>query len=229
MSFVAEVLRAARIVAGKDVVIELRTREITVSTALFALLVAVLTSLSFFVDDQSGRRIAPGVLWISIAFAGVLAIGRTWARERDHDAMRGLLLSPIPRAGIWLGKAIATFSFLAVVELLLVPLVAILFRVDLLPVLPRLALVLGMGTLGFVAAGTLFGAMSVRTRARELMLSVVLFPLVAPALLASVVATRELLGGASVTETIEWVRILAAYDIVVVTAGLVLFGPLMND
>lgn len=221
--------RAARLVAEKDLRIELRAREITVSTTLFALLVAILTSLAFFVDDVSGPRIAPGVLWVAIAFAGMLAVGRTWARERDQDAVRALLLAPIPRSAIWLGKALSTLVFLLVVELLLVPVVAVLYHVDLAPVLPQMSVLCLLGTLGFVAPGTLFGAMSVQTRARELVLSVVLFPLTAPALLAAVVGTRELLGGAPWDDVLEWLRVLTAYDIVVCTAGLLLFGPLTTE
>ncbi|MDQ3031376.1 MAG: heme exporter protein CcmB [Myxococcota bacterium] len=223
------VLRAAWLIAAKDLRIELRTREITVSTGLFAVLVVVLTSISFYVDDLVARRIAPGVLWIAIAFAGVLAIGRTWQRERENDAMRGLLLAPIPRPAIFAGKAIGTLAFLITIELVVVPLVAVLFHVDLLPALPLLSAVLALGTLGFVLTGTLFGAMTVRTQSRDLMLSVVLFPLVTPALLAGVVATREILGGGPIEETIAWLRILTAYDIVVGACGWFLFGPLVSD
>lgn len=223
------VLRAAALLAGKDLRIELRTREITVSTGLFAVLVVVLTSISFYVDDVIARRIAPGVLWIAIAFAGVLAIGRTWQRERENDAMRGLLLAPIPRPAIFLGKALGTLAFIVAIEVLLVPLVAVLFHLDLVPALPLMIPVLLMGTIGFVLTGTLFGAMTVRTRSRDLMLSVVLFPLVTPALLAGVVATRGILAGEPIDETLAWLRILGAYDLVVGTCGWFLFGPLVSD
>ena len=223
------VLRAAALVAGKDLRIELRTGEIVVTTLFFAVLVAILSSLSFYVDDATARLIAPGVLWISIAFSGVLAMGRTWAREREQDVMRALLLAPISRSAIYLGKAIGALFFLFTVEIFLLPLVGVLYHVDLVPVLGPVILVLLLGTIGFVAAGTLFAAMSVRTRARELVLSVVLFPLVAPALLCGVVATRDLLGGVSFMETLGWLRLLGAFDIAFVAAGLVLFGPLMTD
>lgn len=222
-------LGGAWLVLEKDLRVESRAREIIVSTTLFAMLVAILTSLAFFLDDMSAERIAPGVLWVAIAFSGVLAVGRTWSRERDHDAVRGLLLSPIPRASIWLGKALATLVFLLLVEVLLVPVVAVLYRVDLFDIFPQLLGFLVLGTIGFVAPGTLFGAMSVQTRARELVLSVVLFPLVAPALLAAVVGTRELMGGAPWADVFAWYRVLTAYDIVVCTAGMMLFGPLTSE
>jgi heme exporter protein B len=225
----SSILRTAWLIAGKDVRIEARTGEIVLSTSFFGVLVTVIASLSFYLDDQTARRIAPGVLWVSIAFAGVLAMGRSWAREREHDVMRGLLLTPSPRAGIYLGKAIGALVFLLVVEAILLPLVALFFHIELLPVLLPVATLLLLGTIGFVAAGTLFSAMTVRTRARELMLSIVLFPLVSPALLAGVVATREVLGGATFMETLGWIRVLGAFDLVFLAAGVLLFDSLMAD
>ncbi len=222
-------LRSSWIVFQKDLRIELRTGEILITTGFFALLVAVMSSLSFYLDDVTSRRVAPGVLWISIAFSGVLAMGRSWARERDNDVMRGLLLSPLPRPAIFLGKALGIFVFLLIVEILLVPIIAVLYRLDLGKVwLPVAALVV-LGTIGFAAAGTLFAAMGVRTRTKEVVLSVVLFPLVSPALLAGVVATREVLGGASLSEIGNWLRILGAFDLVFVVMGAVLFGPLNSE
>ena len=121
------VLAGALCILRKDIRIELRTGEIVVTTSMFAMLVAVLTSLSFYVDSRSAPQVAPGVLWIAVAFSGVLAMGRSWARERDNAAIRALMASPIPRASIYLGKAAATLLFLMVVETLLVLTVAVLF------------------------------------------------------------------------------------------------------
>lgn len=223
------VFRAAWLIAKKDLAIELRTREIVVSTGLFAVLVVVLLSISFFVDDSTSTVVAPGVLWIAIAFSGVLAVGRTWGRERENDALRGLLLAPVSPAAVFIGKAIGTYVFMMIVELALVPLVALLFHVELGDNVPMLAAVSALGTLGFVLTGSLFGAMGVRTRARELMLSVVLFPLVAPALLCAVLATRDLFGGEPITAISDWLRLLGAYDLVVGVAGFYLFGPLVAE
>lgn len=220
--------RAALAIAKKDLAIELRTREITVSTGFFALLIATLTSLSFFVDDALSRNVAPGVLYIAVAFSAVLAISRSWAREREQDAMRALLVAPIPRLAIYVGKALSTFAFLLVVEVLLVPLVAILYHVDFVDVFGGLVAVLVLSSLGVVLAGTLFGAMTVRTSARDLMLSVVLFPLITPVLLGAVVATRELLGHNDV-EVFAWLKILLAYDVVVGLAAAFMFDALVSD
>ncbi|MFW5875625.1 MAG: heme exporter protein CcmB [Myxococcota bacterium] len=223
------VWKAATLVMLKDLRVELRAKDLVVTTGLFAVLVVVMASLSFYVDRASAPRMAPGVLWISVAFAGVLAMGRTWAREREENAIVGLLLTPIPRAAIYLGKGAAALLFLAVVEAVLLPLVAVLFHVDLGPVFGRVAALLLLGTVGFVAAGTLFSAMTVRTEARDLALSVVLFPLTTPALLSGVVATREALLGAPLADTLGWMRILLAFDVLFVAAGVALFETLMSD
>ncbi len=216
-------------VATKDLRVELRTAEILVTAGLFGLLVTVLTSLAFFLDDVAARKLAPGVLWIAACFAGVLAMGRAWAREREADAIRGLLLSPVPRAAIYAGKTLATLVLVLAIDAVLLPVVAILFRLDVAMTVVRAGPILALGTLGYVAMGTLFASMSVRTRARELMLSVVLFPLASPALLAGVVATRELFGGAPLSDVSDWIRVLLAFDLVAVGCGLALFDSLMSD
>jgi heme exporter protein B len=221
--------RAALFVLRKDLQIELRTGEVVVTTGLFATLVTLLGSLSFFIDDASARLVAPGVLWVTVAFSGVLAMSRTWARERDNDVFRGLLLSPAPRAAIYLGKLLGTLVFLAVVELVVVLEVALLFNLSLGSVIGPLLLLLALGTIGFAAAGNLFAAMGVRTSARDLVLAVALFPVIAPALLSGVVGTRELLAGAPLHEIGSWIRILIAFDVTFLTAGVLLFEPLLSD
>ena len=220
---------AALCVLRKDLRIELRTGEVVITTALFATLVTVLASLSFFIDDAGARLVAPGVLWIAVAFSGVLAMSRSWSRERDNEAFRGLLLSPAPRAALYLGKLLGTLVFMFVVESVVVLEVGILFNLELAGVLGPLVLLLVLGTVGFAAAGNLFAAMGVRTSARDLVLAVALFPVIAPALLCGVVGTRELLAGAPLHDIWAWVRILAAFDVMFVTAGVLLFEPLVCD
>ncbi|MGB5810845.1 MAG: heme exporter protein CcmB, partial [Polyangiales bacterium] len=214
------ILKAAWLVALKDLRLELRTKEIITSTGLFAVLVVTLGSLAFYIDPVSAPSVAPGVLWISILFCGVLLIGRSWALEREDDAIFGLLLAPIPRAAIYIGKSLSALLLLFVVELLLVPLCLVFFQIE--PAgtwLPLVALVF-LGSLGFVATATLFSAVGIRTRARDLMLSVLVFPLVAPALLAAAVATRELFAGAPMADVLDWMRILTAFDLLFVGFGL---------
>lgn len=222
-------LRGTLTIVEKELRIELRTAEILVTAGLFGLLVTVLTSLAFFLDDVTAQKIAPGVLWVSACFSAVLAMGRSWGREREADAIRGLLLSPVPRSAVYAGKMIGTLLFVVAIDVVLLPVVAILFRLDIVATFVRAGPILLLGTIGYVAMGTLFASMSVRTRARELMLSVVLFPLASPGLLAGVVATRELFAGAPLSEISDWLRVLAAFDLVALVCGLVLFEPLMSD
>lgn len=223
------IVPATLLLLRKELLIEARTREILVTTGLFATLIAVLASLSFYIDPDSALRVAPGVLWTAIAFAGVLAMGRSWARERDHDVIRALLMAPVPRASIYLSKAIASCVFLFVVELVLIVEVAVLYNIALTSVIGPLLLIVGLGTIGFCATGTLFSALSVKSRAREMMLAVTVFPVVTPALLCGVVATRELLLGAPLSELTGWLALLGAFDLALLTAGVVLFDPLMAD
>ncbi len=227
--------RAALAVLGKDLRIELSTREIVTTTAFFAVLVAVLASVSLSTGAETTTRVAPGALWLAIAFSSVLALGRTWQRERDESAIVGLLVAPIPRAAIWGGKAVGVLVFLVAVEAVVVPLIALLFHVDLVLAGPPLALVTAFGTVGVAATGTLFGAVTVRTRARELLLATVLFPLLSPALLASVAATREIFyaveSGQAVdfAEIRDWLLLLGVFDAVAIGGAASMFGTLMED
>lgn len=223
-------LAASWRIAAKDLRIELRTKEVVVTTGLFALLVVVLSSLAFYLSKGLSERIAPGVLWVAIAFAGVMAVGRSWERERDNQVLRALLLAPMPRGALFIGKLIANLAFVFAIEAIVLPLTALFFHVDLLPILGMLLALLVLGTVGFVAAGTLFGALSARsTSARDLVLSLVVFPLIAPALLGAVVATRDLFAGASLAELLGWIRALAAFDLIFLAAGVALFDPLLAD
>lgn len=222
-------LRYVMLLVDKDLRIERRSGEIAITSGFFAVLITVLASLSFYLDDTTSLKVAPGVLWISVAFSGVLAMGRAWARERDEAAYLAVRLSALPRGALYIGKLVSTFLFLAVVEALLTAFVALLFHVPVLDHLGGLVAILSLGTFGFVAAGTLFFSMTVKTGSRDLLLSVVLFSLVSPSLLASVVATRELFGGATIPEVGAWLRILGAADLIFAAAGIGLLDLLLED
>ena len=221
--------RATLALLDKELRIELRTGEIVVTSALFALLVAVLTSLAFYQERRFALQVAPGVLWLAILFAGVLAMGRSWSRERENEVFRALLLAPVPRAAIYLSKVIATLAFLLVVEVVLVVVVAVLFNLELGGKLGTLVALLLLGTFGFSVTGNLFAAFSVRTRARDMMLSVVILPVVMPALLSAAVGTRELLLGTPLSEISGWLQILGAFDLAMTAAGVAMFDTLLAD
>lgn len=222
-------------ILGKDLRIEIRTREIVTTAGFFATLVCVMASVSFYSGPAATARIAPGAIWLSVAFSSVLALGRTWQREREEGALQGLLVSPIPRASIFLGKMLGVLIFLLAVEMIVVPIVALMFHVDLPDVAAPLALVLFLGTIGVAATGTLFGAMTVRTRARELVLATVLFPLLSPTLVSGVAASREIIGASAVNRAVEmgdvqdYLLLLVLFDVVAVFGGVALFGALVED
>jgi heme exporter protein B len=222
-------LRGALTVLVKDLKIELRTLEVTLATALFALLTVVLAAFAFGLDRAPGKAAAPGVLWIAIAFGGILALNRTFLRERDLGVFTAVLLSPLPRSALFLGKTLGVLVFLLAVELVLIPIIELFFHAPLLANLPALAPILLLGTLGYAAAGTLFAAMTVRTRLKDLLLGVVLFPLVAPALIASIKAMDAVLAGDGLAGAADYLRLLGAFDLLFVVGGLWLFGALFED
>lgn len=221
-------VKQALLVAGKDLSIELATGEIVTTSGFFAVLVAVIASLAFFAGPGSAQEVAPGVIWVAVAFASVLALGRTWQRERDDGALSGLLVMPLARSAIFAGKALGLFVFITLVELVVVPVAALFFSVDLLEVGGGIALICLAGTPGIAASGTLFGAMTTRTRARDLVLASVLFPLLSPTLLAGVAGTRELLGGASIGELTDYFALMGVFGVVFTAGGLGLFELLIE-
>ena len=221
-------VQQVRIVALKDLAIELRTGEIVTTTAFFAVLVAVIASLAFFAGRGAGEAVAPGVIWVAIAFSSVLALGRTWQREREDSALAGLLTSPIARSAVFAGKAIGIACFIAAVTAVIIPVTALFFAIDLATFGPGLTLIALAAIPGIAASGTLFAAMTVRTRARDLVLASVLFPLLAPTLLAAVAATRELLGGRPLAELVDYFEILGVFGVVFATGGIGLSETLLD-
>ncbi|HMA93938.1 MAG TPA: heme exporter protein CcmB [Polyangiaceae bacterium] len=222
-------LRQALIVTGKDLRIEARTGEVTVTSAFFALLVVILSSLSFSGGPMNQRQVAAGTLWLTIAFAAVLALSRNWQREREESAFLGMLALPLSRSAIFFGKFLGLSIFLGIIEVMVIPLIALLFAIELSQTGLALISVALVATPGIAATGTLFGSMTVRTRARDLVLAVVLFPLLAPTLLAAVVATRELFGGVPIGELRDYLVLMGLFDFIFLVGGLTLFGLLVDE
>lgn len=222
-------LRLALVVAEKDLRLELRSRTALLSAVTFAALVLVVFNFSHDPTAVSPVDLAPSVLWVTIAFASVIALNRSFHVERENDALSGLRLAPMPRESLYLGKMLANLVFVGVVELATVPLFVLFFNVDLGRALPGLLVVICLATVGFVAAGTMFSAMAVRTRFAELMLPVLLLPFMVPPLLAAAQATTRLLGGRPLSELWGWLRLLAVYDVVFVVLSTLLFGFLVDE
>jgi heme exporter protein B len=214
----------------KDLTVEVRSRE-TIATTLFFALSAVIV-FAFALVNQ-GRVVvdaAAGILWIAIAFAGTLALGRTFERERYTDTLRALLLAPSPRPAIYIGKLLAVLAVLFAAEALLVPLVALLFDAALLQRPALLLALLVTGTIGFAAVGTLFAAMLVRARSRDVLLPVLLYPITIPVIIAGVRGTAALAQPVPDEPMATfWLMLLTAFDTVFVTLALWTFDPLMTE
>lgn len=220
--------RAAAILLGKELRLELRTRELLSATIVFALLVVVLFSFAFDPTAAESRRYGPGLLWIAFLFAGSLLLNPSFAREQSNDTLDALRLAPISHFALLLGKMLANFIFMSIAEVILVPIFAVLYNISLAGIVGRLAVILILGTLGMVITGTVFSAISAHARMRELLLPLLLLPILAPLLIASVEATSALF---SLTPGFDrtWAAFLAGFDIVFFTASWILCDYLVEE
>lgn len=227
-TWLSQVLR----IAGKDLRIERRSREVFYVTGFLAVLVVLVFSFAFVAGEDT--RLSPGVvagiLWVAVLFSGTVGLSRAFDRERDGEAIRALLLSPAPRSAIYVGKLVATSLVMLLVELVVTPLVAVFFNASLGGQAAHLALLLLLGTVGFSAVGVVFSAALLRARSRDALLGALLFPVVVPVLLAGARGTTQLLdpaladlGGATF-----WTRFLVAVDVVFVAVGLWAFEPVVT-
>jgi heme exporter protein B len=223
-------LRTAWLVLRKDIAIEAKSWEVLTTTLFFAVSCVLIFAFAFVKDGRAVEDAAAGILWIAISFSGTLALGRTFERERYGETLRALLLAPAPRAALYVGKLLGMLALLGLAELLLVPLVALLFQAELFSRPLLLVALLAGGTIGFCAVGTLFAAMLVRARSRDVLLPILLYPIVIPVIIAGVRGTAALLGATPDEPTaIMWIGILAAFDLVFVTLALWMFEPLMTE
>src|SRR3954463_16090899 len=197
-------MRLALAVAGKDVRAELRSRTALLSALVFAALVLVVFNFARDPTALSATAVAPSVLWVTFALAALLAMNRAFTVERENRALAGLLLAPVSREALFLGKLLANLAFVGSVELVTLPLFTLFFNVSLGRALPGILAVTGLATIGFVAVGTTFSAMAVRTRFAELMLPVLLLPFMVPPLIGAVQITSRLLAGRPLSELAGW-------------------------
>ena len=218
-----------RAIVWKDLLLELRTRERVVAMGAFAVLAAVLFHYSIDRTAVRPQDIAAGLIWMTIVFGGLLGVGRTFHLESEDGALKGVLLSPAPKDAVFLGKTISNFVLLYAVSFLVVGVFMLFFGMELGTSLAMLALALALGSLGFVALGTLFAAMSSATRMGETLLPILLFPLLVPMVIAGAGATGRLLAGRPVAEVAGNIRMLAAFALMAVAAGAVLFRFVVED
>lgn len=223
MSFVRKVLA----IVTKDMAAELHTKEVISAMLVFSTLALLIFSFALDLRGETAEAAAPGVLWATIAFAGTLGLSRSMAREEQTGCIDGLLLAPVDRTAIFFGKALGNLAFMAIVEVALLPLFSVFFDVPL--VRPQVLLVLALGTVGYAAVGTLLAAIAVNTRAREVMLPVLLLPLAVPALIGAVQATSGLIEGATLGQVSGWTRILVVYDLAITAVSLLTFGFVVEE
>ena len=210
----------------KDLRIEWRSREAINSMLFFALLVVVLFSLAFSPRGAFSQEISGGVICVATLFASMSALNQAWAREIRHQVLDAQRMAPTPGADLFLAKVIANFLFVSIVQLVLAPVFLVFYNLRVQGQAWELALVLPLGTWALVANGTFFAALSIRSRNRELLLPLILFPIFMPALLAMVLATGSILTGDS--DPTLWIKMLAGYDIIFTTVSLLLFEVVLH-
>jgi heme exporter protein B len=216
-------------IARKDALAELRGKHAATSTLFFAAIVLLLFGFALGPDSRRLQEAAPGLLWLAIVFAGLLAIGRLHLIETQDAALEQLALYPIDRRAIYAGKALSGLAAMLVLGIVLLGAVAILYGIDLAGAWPALATTLLLGCIGFAAVGTFYAGVTVRMAAREVMLPLLMLPVIAPLLLAAVKATATALGGDPFGELGAWLQLLAGYDIVMLIAGAGTYGFLLEE
>jgi heme exporter protein B len=222
-------IQLALAVAGKDIRAELRSRTALLTALVFAALVLVVFIFARDPTALAATALAPSVLWVTFALAAMVAMNRAFTVERENAALDGVRLAPIPREALFLGKLLGNLAFVGAVELVTLPLFTLFFNVSLWPILPGLLGVMALATIGFVAVGTIFSAMAVRTRFAELLLPVLLLPFMVPPLIGAVQVTSRLLANRPLSEMLGWLRLLALYDIVFVTLCTLAFSAVVDE
>ncbi len=209
----------------KDILSELRTRDIIVSVLVFALLVIVIFNFAF--DPARVRLVASGVLWVALTFAGVLGLNRSFVMEKDKGCLEGLMLCPVSREIIYLGKLLGNLLFMLIVAVIVLPIFFALFN---LPIFyPELILIVVLATIGFASVGTLFSALAVNTKAREIMLPILFFPIVAPVIIAAVKATGLVLDGEPWSSFSSWLQIMVAFDAIFLVVSSLVFEFIIEE
>jgi heme exporter protein B len=226
---VPDTIRLALAIAAKDVRAELRSRTALISALVFAALVLVIFNFARDPTALAATDLAPSALWVTFALASMVALNRAFTIERENGALDGLLVAPVSREAIFLGKLLANLAFVGTVELVTLPLFTLFFNVSLWAALPGILGVAALATIGFVAVGTIFSAMAVRTRFAELMLPVLLLPFMVPPLIGAVQVTTRLLAGRPLSEMLGWLRLLALYDVVFVTLCTLAFSAVVDE
>jgi heme exporter protein B len=216
-------------IVWKDITSELRTKEMLLSMCLFSFLVLIIFNFAFDTGLKNLRENISGILWVAFIFSGLMGLGRSFGVERDRGTLHGLLLCPISPWGIYLGKMIGVFIFMVVMEIFTLSIFTVLYNINIIPFLLPLGLIIFLGTLGFAIIGTIFSAMSATTKARDVMLSILVFPISVPMIIALVKATGMILRGGAIQEIYSWLKILIAFDLVFLLLAYLTFGFIIEE
>ncbi len=223
----ANFLQALWAVVWKDLVAELRSRELLSAMLVFALLVILIFNFSLELDTKTRATVTAGVLWVTFAFAGTLGLNRSMATEKDRGCLDGLLLAPVDRSAIYFGKTLGNLVFMIIVEAIVLPVYSVLYNTNLFQ--PGLLLVILLGSIGYVAVGTLLSSMAVQTRTRDVLLPILLFPIVIPVLIASVKASTGYLQAFPMNEITPWLNLLLVYDVIFTAVAFMTFDYVVEE
>ena len=214
-------------ITWKDVISEMRTREIVFSVLVFALLMIVIFNFAFGTSQETMRLVAPGILWVTFAFAGVLSLNRSFILEKEEGCLEGLMVCPISREVIYVGKMLGSLLFMLIIEAIALPIFAFLFNMEVLS--PQLIVITVLATVGFVAVGTLFSALAVNTKAREMVLPILFLPIVVPIIICAVEASGLALSGVPWGSLSSWLQIIGAFDAIFLVVSFLVFAFVIED
>ena len=220
-------LKATFAVTWKDLVAELRSRELFSAMLVFSLLVILIFNFALELDIRTRQSVTSGVLWVTFAFAGTLGLNRSMAVEKDRGCLDGLLLAPVDRAAIYFGKVVSNLVFMLIVEAFVLPTYSFLYNVNLFK--PGLLLIILLGSIGYTAVGTLLASMAVQTRTRDVLLPILLFPVAIPVLIASVKASGGFLNGDEFSSILPWLNILIVYDVIFTAVAFMIFDSIIEE
>lgn len=220
-------LRATLALVWKDISAELRSRELVSAMMVFALMVILIFNFALDLQPALRRTVTPGVLWVTFVFAGTLGLNRSMAIEKDRGCLDGLLLAPVDRSAIYFGKAIGNLVFMFIIEIIVLPIYSILYNYNLFN--PGLILVILLGSVGYVAVGTLLSAMAVQTRTRDILLPILLFPLLIPVVISAVKASTGFLEAWTMAEIQPWLSLLIVYDVIFVAVAFMFFDYIVEE
>jgi heme exporter protein B len=221
--------RQIKVIFWKDLLLEFRTKERLIAMAAFAVLTGILFSYTLDTTRLRPQDVAAGLIWMTIVFGGLLGVGRTFHLENQDGAFQGILMSPVPRDAVFLGKTLANFLLVYMIAILVLGVFTFLFALEIRSSVWALLLALALGSLAFVALGTLFAAVSSGTRMGETLLPILVFPLLLPVVIWGGVVTGRLLAGRPVSEVLGSIRLLGAFALVAVAAGALLFRFVVED